>query len=63
MDTEKFIGVVRRMREAQREYFKTRNNIILFRAKSLEQIVDEMIQEHDAWLKNHPRQHDLFDNQ
>lgn len=63
MNTEKFINVVRRMREAQREYFKTRNKIMQFRAMSLEKIVDEMIQEHDAWIKLHPKQHDLFEQQ
>lgn len=63
MDKDKFIDVVKRMREAQREYFKTRNKIIQFRAMSLERIVDEMIQEHDTWLKLHPKQHDLFEGQ
>lgn len=60
MDTEKFINVVRRMRATQIEYFKTRNKFMQFRAMALEKMVDDMIKEHDDFLKKHPRQPDLF---
>lgn len=63
MDKDKFIDLVKRMREAQREFFKTRSKQMLIRSKNLESVVDDMIKEHDAWQKLHPKQHDLFEKQ
>lgn len=61
MDNEKFFEIVRRMREAQKDYFKTRDRRIMMRSINLESVVDSMIDEHITWLKNHPAQHDLFE--
>lgn len=63
MDKDKFIDLVKRMREAQREFFKTRSKQMLIRSKNLESVVDVMIKEHDEWQKLHPKQHDLFEKQ
>lgn len=46
MQNEKFIEKVEMMREAQKQYFKTRDNRILMRCLNLEKIVDDMIAEH-----------------
>jgi hypothetical protein len=50
MDTtwyENFIKVVKDMRSAQKEYFKTRNYIILENAKKLEREVDKLLEENN----------------
>lgn len=57
---EKFYDTVKRMREAQKDYFKTRDRRIMTRAIMLEGVVDEMIKEHYVWLKDHPQQLSLF---
>lgn len=44
MATDKFVDLVRRMRTAQKEYFKTRDHETLKVAKTLERRVDD-------WLK------------
>ncbi len=43
MNVEEFITLVREMRDAQKEYFKTRNKIILAKSKDLERKVDKML--------------------
>lgn len=63
MNTEKFIDTVKRMREAQREYSKTRNRKVMLHSMMLEGAVDKMIQEHEEWLKAHPVQKDLFESE
>lgn len=55
-----FVDVVSRMREAQKEYFRTRDSRILIRAKNLESAVDSMIQEYEAGGKKTCTQLDLF---
>lgn len=61
MEHEKFIDTVRRMREAQKEYFRTRERKVLLHSIMLEGAVDKMISDHEAWVKAHPIQRDLFD--
>lgn len=51
-----FIELVRQMREAQKEYFRTRDKQVLQRSKALEKRVDAFIAEYD----NKPK--GLFDN-
>ena len=46
METEKFIDLVRRMREAQKEYFRTRDRKVMLHAMMLENTVDNVISEH-----------------
>lgn len=59
-DMEKFIDLVKRMRQAQKDYFRTRDRRIMQHAMCLEGAVDKCIQDHDAYRKEHPRQLDLF---
>lgn len=61
MDNINFYQWVKKMRDSQKEYFRTRDNRILQRAKMLEKIVDELIFEHQANNKKEPRQLNLFD--
>ena len=43
MTAKEFFYLVSQMREAQRDYFKTRDQVILRRARALEDDVDEEI--------------------
>lgn len=52
-----FIELVRQMREAQKEYFRTRDRQVLQRSKVLEKRVDVLLAEYD----NKPK--GLFDNE
>ena len=51
-----FITTVKAMREAQKEYFRTRDRQVLQRSKALEKRVDALIAEYD----NKPKS--LFDD-
>lgn len=44
---QEFIQMVKQMREAQTDYFKTRSRNSLQRSIMLEKIVDKMIKEHE----------------
>lgn len=61
MNKDTFIDMVTQMREAQTQYFKSRDTRALQRAKLLEGVLDNMLHEYNAWVKSHPRQRDLFD--
>lgn len=61
MDTDKFIETVKRMRQAQKDYFKYRDQRVLIHAKMLENVVDTMIQQYDDFKLKHPVQRNLFD--
>ena len=52
-----FITTVKAMREAQKEYFRTRDRQVLLKSKTLEKRVDALIAEYD----NKPK--GLFDNE
>ena len=43
MNAKEFFDLVSQMRQAQREYFKTRNNTVLQQSKDLEKLVDKEI--------------------
>lgn len=45
MDYDSFRDLVRRMRDAQKEYFKTRDKDVLRKSKDLERQVDLALQE------------------
>lgn len=45
MDNKEFIELVRQMRNAQKEYFRTRDKRILACSKELERRVDKAIEE------------------
>lgn len=53
---EQIISAVRAMREAQKEYFRTRDVNVLRRSKALEKRVDTLLAEYDNPQK------ELFDN-
>lgn len=53
---EQIISAVRAMREAQKEYFRTRDINVLRRSKALEKRVDTLLAEYDNPQK------DLFNN-
>ena len=63
METIQFYDIVKRMRQAQKEYTKTNDKRILQRVKCLEGVVDNMIDEHDDELRARPYQFSLFDDQ
>lgn len=56
MIEQQIIPAVRAMREAQKEYFRTRDVNVLRRSKALEKRVDALLAEYDNPQK------DLFDN-
>lgn len=56
MIEQQIISAVRAMREAQKEYFRTRDVNVLRRSKALEKRVDTLLAEYDNPQK------DLFDN-
>lgn len=60
MNNEKFIEKVEMMREAQKQYFKSKDNRILMRCLNLEKLVDEMIIEHRLIDKPKVTQLELF---
>lgn len=45
MDLIEFATLVRKLREAQRQFFKTRASPYLYESKALERIVDRKIEE------------------
>ena len=57
MTDNQFRDLVRRMREAQREYFKTRSHFVLQRSKELEKAVDAELKTDD---RPEPPQPTLF---
>lgn len=58
-DISIFIENVREMRRMQKLYFKTRDYMVLRKAKNLEEIVDRSIEKWELSDKNEPRQLDL----
>lgn len=60
METIQFYDIVKRMRQAQKEYAKTSDTRILQRVKCLEGVVDNMIDEHEKELRARPYQYELF---
>ena len=56
MIEQQIISAVRAMREAQKEYFRTRDVNVLRRSKALEKRVDTLLAEYDNPQK------DLFNN-
>ena len=44
-EIKKFVELVRKMRDAQKRYFKTRDKTVLSESKALERDVDSWIQE------------------
>lgn len=59
-DINNFISIVENMRNAQKEYFRTRNKEVMKQSMMLEKTVDKMIEEHKNELKKKPIQQELF---
>lgn len=59
-DINNFISTVESMRNAQKEYFRTRNKEVMKHSIILEKTVDKMIAEHKNELKKNPIQQELF---
>lgn len=59
-DINNFISSVESMRNAQKEYFRTRNKEVMKHSIILEKTVDKMIEEHNNELKKNPIQQELF---
>ena len=47
-----FMQLVREMRKAQKEYFKTRDRNVLAKSKQLEKRVDDKIKKEEALVEN-----------
>lgn len=61
MKINEFVALVEKMRNAQREYFKTRDRRILQRSIMLENLVDQEIKHFNNETKKIIRQPNLFD--
>lgn len=51
MDSRQFYETVKKMREAQKEYFRTHTQTALKRSKSLEKVIDSEIERVEGILK------------
>lgn len=65
MKPKEFFDKVSELREAQKEYFKTRNSAALNRSKALEREIDDEISRVNAILnkRSQPVQGYLFENE
>ena len=54
-----FVEYVRKMRAAQKKYYKTKDYMVLRLSMQLERVVDKMLEEIDLPEKNEPKQLDL----
>lgn len=62
MELQKFIELVKTMRDAQKSYFKTKHRNALQRAIILEGLVDNEIKEYQQSQLEKAKQPTLFDN-
>ena len=58
-----FFNLVKAMREAQNEYFRTRSQQALTKARQLERRVDNYIKSGDEYLKHQNQEPTLFSPQ
>ena len=54
-----FVEYVRKMRNAQKKYYKTKDYMVLRLSMQLERIVDKMLEEIELPEQNEPKQLDL----
>lgn len=54
-----FVEYVRKMRNAQKKYYKTKDYMILRLSMQLERVVDKMLEEIELPEQNEPKQLDL----
>ena len=62
MNAKEFFNLVMRMREAQKEYFKTHSSLDLRQAKTLEKEIDAEIERVNALAPRKDAQTDMFGN-
>lgn len=63
MKAKEFFNLVSRMREAQKEYFKTRSSLDLRQAKTLEKEIDAEIERVNALAPRKDAQTAMFNKQ
>ena len=54
-----FVEYVRKMRDTQKKYYKTKDYMILRLSMQLERVVDKMLEEIELPEQNEPKQLDL----
>lgn len=54
-----FVEYVRKMRNTQKKYYKTKDYMVLRLSMQLERVVDKMLEEIDLPEQNKPKQLDL----
>lgn len=54
-----FVEYVRKMRNAQKKYYKTKDYMVLRLSMQLERLVDKMLEEIELPEQNEPKQLDL----
>lgn len=54
-----FVEYVRKMRNAQKKYYRTKDYMVLRLSMKLESVVDKMLEEIDLPEQNEPKQLDL----
>lgn len=62
MNAKEFFNLVMRMREAQKEYFKTHSSLDLRQAKTLEKEIDAEIERVNTLAPRKDAQTDMFGN-
>ena len=65
MNAKEFYDTVKAMREAQKEWFKTKNRVAIVRSKVLEKKIDQEIERVEALMNPQPNENQLklFDNE
>ena len=54
-----FVEYVRKMRNTQKKYYRTKDNMVLRLSMQLERVVDKMLEEIELPEQNEPKQLDL----
>lgn len=55
-----FVEYVRKMRTAQKKYYRTKDYMVLRLSMKLENVVDKMLEEIDLPEQNEPKQLEMF---
>lgn len=55
-----FIEYVRKMRDTQKKYYRTKDYMVLRLSMQLERVVDKMLEEIDIPEQNEPKQLEMF---
>ena len=55
-----FVEYVRKMRDTQKKYYRTKDYMVLRLSMQLERVVDKMLEEIDIPEQNEPKQLEMF---